>query len=198
MSNSPVLDRPSSTDPGHRSPHVRRRTWLVVATVSVVILVALGAALATGVFSGDEEANGDPTPGTAMPIADGEHFGSVSAFTLDELRFDPAELFHGQAATDAARADGELADGEELPNPFYIRDGDEPELTLPIADGFEATLIDGATLQPTSPLAPAELAALFQEGVSRDAYYGFAAEALPVVVTIDGGAVVSLVQQYLP
>jgi hypothetical protein len=198
MSNSPVLDRPSSTDPGHRPPHLSRRTWPAVVAVLVVLVVAVGLALATGLFDVGEEAADGPALETAMPIADGEHFGYVSAFTPSELTFGAAELFHDQAATDAARADGVLAEGDELPNPFYVREGDEPELTLPVADGFEATLIDGATLQPTPPMDATELASLFEDGATRDAYYGFGAEGLPVVLTIDGGTVVSLAQQYLP
>jgi hypothetical protein len=59
-----------------------------------------------------------------------------------------------------------------------------------LAPEFEAALIDGASIQPGSPLDAAGRARLFAGDAATDEYYGFTPDALPMTVTVLEGRVI--------
>ena len=129
-------------------------------------------------------------------LPDGEHFGFLTAFTPTQLTFDPAEVLGGDEATAAAIEDGELEPGEELPNPFFLRNPDPATVDLPVAATFTAQLIDNFEIAHR-PLTVDELAALYNGSDDTGWVYDLL-EHLPVDLTVEDGEVVSVVQHYLP
>lgn len=181
------------------------------ATVSLVLLVALavwgtawllngsgaGTERPVGEASADEDADADEGRGAEDVLADGEHFGFVSAFTVDAITFEPAEYLTGEEAREAAREDGQIGPDDDLPNDFYVRQAGSAELTLPVEAGFEASLLDNGDLDETHTLDAESMAGLYAGELDAPWMYD-ARERLPVVLRIEGGQVVGADQHYLP
>ena len=129
-------------------------------------------------------------------LQDGEHFGFLTAFTPTKLTFDPAEILFDEEATAAAIEDGELAPGQTLPNPFYVRNPDPTTVDLPIAATFTAQLIDNVDIAHR-PVTADELAALYDGSGDTTWVYGLL-EHLPAELTVDNGEVIRVVEIYLP
>lgn len=90
----------------------------------------------------------DPTttvsPSTSVPepstdvLADGTSFGYLESIDIEArtIRFDLAQLFQGDAAIEAARADGQIpADQDFIENDYYIRNVSSKLRTVPLASG---------------------------------------------------------------
>ncbi|MBT8208074.1 MAG: GerMN domain-containing protein, partial [Acidimicrobiia bacterium] len=148
-----------------------------------------------------------PTGGAsgAPPVLiDGDHqFGFVTGgdFRADEpadstFQVDYAEWFTGEAATAAAIEDGEIAEGETVPNDFYIRNQNPLIRELKVADGVSVWLLDGQLALQEYPLDW-----LIQLHVDNDvaSNYGAINPGTPYWFVLDAnGDIIQMVQQYTP
>jgi hypothetical protein len=135
-------------------------------------------------------------------LADGRHFGYVlSIDTVPDpatLEFDVAEFLVGEEANTAAVEDGEIAEGESVPNDYYIRNEDTLTQPLEISPDVEVTRVScPAGCEDGVPGEFAELAATFdgQEYDLTDPYRGSDTQYW---LTIDDDQVVVIAEQYLP
>ena len=114
------------------------------------------------------------------------------------LEFDVAEFLVGEEANTAAEEDGKLAEGEGVPNDYYIRNEDTLTQPLEISPDVEVTRVNCPTgCTDGVPGDFAELAATFdgQEYTLDDPYRGSDTQYW---LTIDDGEVVAIDEQYLP
>lgn len=131
-------------------------------------------------------------------LADGKRFGFVHHFDGTSLYFDPAEMFEDEAATTAAREDGEIGPGEDLPNPFYIRNRETGIIRVPVSAKLSITLMTsrGSSLSPHHRTA-SEFAALYCSADRPDWLYANP-EELPMNLVVVNGQVTRADEQYLP
>lgn len=133
----------------------------------------------------NEEASGSGcTPGSET-LTDGEWFGFVQVAESSQIEFDLACWFTGVAAADAAAEDGEES---PPPNDYYIRNVSSVVRQIPVAG---ATLVE-------------RLADSGGDNLAEVSYGNWASgwaevEYQPGVwVTVSGGEVVHIVEQYVP
>jgi hypothetical protein len=129
-----------------------------------------------------------------------EQFGFVRAIDESEIRFDPATMLTGEEAVEAARADGVLAEGETLPNDFYISNPDPDEIVANLDPDGAYYLIGfssyGGELV-NRQLSLDELVAVLN-GANTELFYGIIPGDVPMILTLDGDTAVAAHQQYLP
>ena len=132
----------------------------------------------------DEASGSGCTPGSAT-LPDGEWFGYVDAIRPAHLEFDLACWFSGTPAAEAAAEDGQES---PPPNDYYIRNISSETRTVPLSAAVEISeLVDrgGPDLRSVS----------FDEW--WPGWDGRAQEP-GVWITIDGGAIVGITEQYVP
>lgn len=142
-------------------------------------------------------------PATGGPVADGRHFGYVRAVgasaTPATLDIDIAEFLSGEEANAAAEEDGMIAEGEGVPNDYYIRNEDEGVVTLEVAADVSVTHIQCPdSCAEGIPGQFDAFAASFDdigEKTLNDEYRGAESQYW---ITVDGGQVVAIDEQYLP
>lgn len=166
---------------------VRRRPRLAPALLAVAAL--LGVLAATSLVS---SADDDRPPASAGP--DGtftaravDVFAASASVLLDEV-----EVLSGEEARRAAVDDGELPEGEDLPNDVYVRDVPGAERRVTVDPGAEVQLI-ACELDAPCDLAEVPLAD-FLQGRARAS----SGDHAVFTVTVEGGALVSIVEVYLP
>ncbi len=126
------------------------------------------------------------TPGTADSLPDGEWFGLVDEAAAEEIDFDLACWFSGDAAARAAAEDGQES---PPPNDYYVRNVNPTLRTLSVADDASVTWLpspgDPATEETVSysDWLDGRQARDFQPGVW---------------LTIEDGAIVDIREQYVP
>ncbi len=78
--------------------------------------------------------------------------GTVEGQAVQVVDFDEVELLTGDAANEAARADGLIGDDESVPNDYYIVDDDPSTVSLPVIPDGVVTLLEpgGAIPRPGS------------------------------------------------
>lgn len=183
-------------------------------------VVALAALLLTAACTGSEPAAlptaspstpsptpTDPSPPAPSPspsptqvgLEDGRHFGYVKSIDLagspETLVFDLAEFLQGEAANEAARDDGVIGEGEAVTNDYYIRNRNALLRTLDLDDDLELTVVDWdqCCLEIKGDLVL--FAAAFDEEDPTGTYRG---SRSPYWLTVAGGRVVGIEEQYLP
>jgi hypothetical protein len=132
-------------------------------------------------------------------VPDIEQFAFVRAIDQSEIRYDPATMLTGEAAAEAAQADGVLPEGETLPNDFYISNPDLEESVATLDPEGVYYLIgfgsyDGLV---NRQLSLEELVAVLN-GANPEAFYGIIPGDVPMILTLDGDIAVAARQQYLP
>jgi hypothetical protein len=138
---------------------------------------------------------------TTPPVyPDGVAFGWIRDTQAGEIAFDPAEFLTGDEAVTAAREDGVIGPDEDLPNDFYIRDEDPATTMIAVAPGAAVTVLafDESGTPAETGISYDDLAGLFDGRLDPAPYYGFGADGLPVWVTVSGGVVEEVAEQYLP
>ena len=160
-----------------------------------VVAVALVLALGLLVWVVAQAGDADQTAPPGGALADGTHFGFVSAFTSTRLTFEPAEFISGRDAQIAAVEDGELAPGQELHSDFYVRRLNSP-VELGVAPAFEGELLDNIAITHRE-VTRDEMVDLFAGTGDAGWVYGWL-EDLPVHLTLEDGEVVRAVEWYLP
>lgn len=200
----------------HEAPRQNGRRNVVIVVVIVLLLLLLGAGYLLA-NDGDEDPASpsvsptrssepspteDPTPSETAPptvtispepvvLEDGRHFvftNGAKTGANASLTFDLAEFYQGQDAIDAA-----TAHGDEATNDYYIVN-DNPKLrTLPVAPDVVVRYIPAMSC---CELKPGNFDA-FAEAVNDTNQTDYFIQA-PWWITVDGGQIVEIEQQYLP
>ena len=128
-----------------------------------------------------------------------EQFAFIHSIDESVISYDPAVMLSGEAAAEAASADGVLGAGESLPNDYYIGNPEEevatakldPEGTyVLIGFGRYGDLVDRQLTVPELVVA--------LNGADPEGFYGIVPGEVPMILTIEGNTVVAARQQYLP
>jgi hypothetical protein len=139
-------------------------------------------------------------------LSDGEHFGLVRQVTADSITFDPAVVLTGQAALDAARADGAIGPNETLDSDFYISLVEPHKVQVKVNPAASVMLLVSNTSPMSDEVVTYSQFVRFWQG-TEDAtrFYGplgvnaeLGSGALPMNVTVWNGQVQSGKQFYLP
>ena len=157
------------------------------AVVAVVCLLAVGC-------GGSEDADGS--------LADGRYYGYIRAVDVSSspaaIRFDQAEFLTGAEANRAALEDGVIAEGETVPNDYYVRNPDTTEVELPVASDVAVTRVEcngGCAEAVVGSFEPFAESFANGEPTLEDEYRGAQSQYW---VTVEGGTVVAIDEQYLP
>jgi hypothetical protein len=136
-------------------------------------------------------------------LVDGTYFGYIRAAnnlgrTID---FDVAQWFTGSAANSAAEQDGSIEPGEGVPNDYYVRNASTLVRTLPVVSEVAVTAtgcIGGCGIQFAGSFDG--LADSFDPNSNPhptldDQYRGPHSQYW---VTVEGGSVIRIDEQYVP
>jgi len=137
---------------------------------------------------------------TTAPAEQIEQFAFVRAIDNSEVRFDPATMLTGEEAVEAAQADGVLAEGETLPNDYYISNPDAEETVATLDPNGAYYLIGfssyGGELVDRQ-MSLDDLVAVLN-GANTELFYGIIPGDVPMILTLSGDTAVAARQQYLP
>jgi hypothetical protein len=154
---------------------------------------------ATGPTATGPTATGPITTGSEAEIEDGRHFGFIESVDLEALalEFDLAYFLTGEEANAAAEEHG---DEVPVPNDYYIVN-DNPKLrTLGVAPNLEIVLYDwDRCCDETIEGSLEGLAEAINGGepVTVDGHL-YQGPLSPYWLTVEGGAVTRIEEQYLP
>ena len=141
--------------------------------------------------------------GDGNPIADGRHFGYLSSVDVSStpatVQVDVAEFLSGEEANVAAAEDGAIAEGESVPNDYYIRNEAKDVVTLDVSGDVRVTHIQcPASCTDGIPGQFDAFAASFAdtgEKTLADEYRGAQSQYW---ITVREGEIVAIDEQYLP
>ncbi len=151
----------------------------------------------------------DPVVDTIPPVidttpepAEASRFGFVSIDRTSGdvvVDFDEAEMLTGDAAVEAAVEAGVIAEGEDLPNDFFIVDGGTGIEQLELADGVSIAVLSGDDAGATLDVDLDALADLYDGSYEGPAVYGIA-PGQPVAMNVHtaDGVVTAMEAVYLP
>lgn len=132
-----------------------------------------------------------PSPSGA-PLLDGRYFVYPKKVTGGStLTFDVAQFLTGTAAADAAKAHG---DESPPPNDYYIVNDDKKLTTFPVSS---AVVVRYIPLANCCNLKPGNFSA-WSEAVNGTAMTDYSGKNAPWWITIKGGSIVKIQQQFLP
>ena len=171
------------------------RPVLVVAPILVLAACGGGGSPTTT----NPVATTTSTTVTVTTAPEIDQFAFVRAIDESEIRFDPATILTGEEAAEAARDDGVLAEGEDLPNDFYISNPDIEETVATLDPDGTYVLVgfDRYNALIDRQVSLADLVAVLNGG-NAEAFYGIIPGDVPMNLTLVGGTVVSARQQYFP
>lgn len=156
------------------------------STSTTGVTTTVPSTTSTSVSSVVDEAGGSGcTPGPGQ-LPDGEWFGYAVAITPDEIEFDLACWFSGDAAATAASEDGEES---PPPNDYYIRNTNDLTRPLRVSDTAEVVWYPQVG-DPSS-----ETTTAYEDWVSQINERGF---MLGIWVEVEGGRVVEVEEQWVP
>jgi hypothetical protein len=139
----------------------------------------------------------------AQPIPDGTWFAFVTVGEDESgaitLGVDLADMLSGEEARVAAVEDGEISEGEDLPNDFYI-DNDEEVLELfHVSDDAQFALISGTDTSERVVVDAQVLADLYEGTYEGEPIYSIPpGTPIAMDVTITDGLVSGAEAVYLP
>ena len=136
-------------------------------------------------------------------LADGRHFGYVRSVDTSAspptIAVDTAAFLTGDEADRAAVKAGTVTEGEEAPNDYFVRNEHSLVIEMPVADGVRVRRIQCAPeCADDLPGTFEGFAAAFEAGGTpslADEYRGAASQYW---ITVEGGEVVAIEEQYLP
>lgn len=144
------------------------------------------------------------SPATGSPsepdLEDGRHFGYILEIDIEtepnSVLFDLAEFLTGEEANEAAVEDGVIAEGESVPNDYYIRNRNPMLRTLSLASEVSITVVNWESCCDSIPGELQAFAGAFSakdppQGIYRGTYS-------PYWLTVRGGRIVTIEEQYLP
>ena len=141
--------------------------------------------------------------GDSSPIADGRHFGYVQSVDASAnpatISVDVAEFLVGEEATAAAVEDGVIAEGEAVPNDYYIRNPAEDVVMLDVAEEVRVTHVqcpDSCT--EGLPGQFEAFAASFDDPGEKSLQDEYRGSQSQYWITVRDGEAVAIDEQYLP
>jgi len=137
------------------------------------------------------------------PVGDGRHFGyvkSVDASTTPAtIQVDVAEFLSGEEANAAAEEDGAIAEGEGVPNDYYIRNEEKDVVTLYVAGDVRVTHIQCPdSCVEGIPGQFDAFATSFDDTGEKSLADEYRGAQSQYWITVEGGEVVAIDEQYLP
>lgn len=176
------------TNQQHRTIHLRRR--IGVAALATALGVG-GLLLGDAVVDGPDTASAGAGQVDADRLPEGTSQARLMSASQDgTLLLDPLEVLSGEEAVRAARAAGEIVEGESLPNDVYLHDPDDRTVEMATTPAATVWLYD---CWSTCDLAEVPLVDVL---ANRITYYG---GTTPVIeVTVDDGVVTHISEIYLP
>jgi hypothetical protein len=143
-----------------------------------------------------------PTPSDSPPAAaheDGRYFGSIKSVDLSgdssSVVFDLAYFLTGDEGKKAAIEDGFIKKGEGLDNDYYIRNNNPLLRTLSLSAGASVEIVDWARCCESITGDLQAFADSFSPEMSGSGYRG---PSSPYWITLQGGRIVLVEEQYLP
>ena len=144
---------------------------------------------------GEDLSLSPPTPGPA----DGRHFGYIRSVDVvgRTLSIDMAEFLTGDAADKAAADAGEIAPGEDVPNDYFIDNGEEEYVTLPLTRNVGVRVVGDPPELVDGEFEPfAEAFTKRPDEIEPDSRYrGVTSQYW---LTVRDGEVAEIEEQYLP
>jgi hypothetical protein len=176
-----------------RRPHPREGRGLRRVALGVALLLAVscgGRSTPSATTAAPAVTVGPNTTGEA--VRDGRIFAEVDSIDASkrEVQFDVAEFLTGDAAEKAA-AD----EGGEVNNDYYIRNTTKRSDVLPFSDDVEVKVVDW---DHCCKVTDGDLATLAKSFESGGRYDDDAGGSGPFFLTVRGGMVVKIEEQYLP
>ena len=162
---------------------VAATTSTTVASTSTTVAATATTTTGSSVLDEAEGSGCSPGPG---PLGDGEWYGDVVTTGATSIEFDLACWFTGDAATRAAAEDGEES---PPPNDYYVRNDSDTLRTAPIGAGAEVIWFPEFG-DPTS-----EATTTYDDWIVAVEERGFLVASW---LTIEGGEVVSIREQWVP
>lgn len=169
-------------------------------TAALVALAVLAGCSDTGTDDGSTTTTTEPGESA---VEDGTWFAFVTVGEDEDgvttLGIDLAEMLTGEEAKQAAIEDGVIAEGEDLPNDFYI-DNDEVVLELVhAAEDARFLMISGEDVAEKVEVDAPLFAEIYQGTYSGTPLYGVVPQT-PVAmdVVVAGGLVTEATAVYLP
>jgi hypothetical protein len=139
-----------------------------------------------------------PSPSASPALAEGRSFGYIKSVDagVSTLVFDLAQFFTGEAANKAAQQDGVIGPGESVDNDYYIRNVNKLLRTVPIAQNVKISIVEWSnccdhTMSPNL----GTFAQAFPGPGPTDDFHG---PNSSYWLTVQGGAIVKIEEQYLP
>jgi hypothetical protein len=129
-------------------------------------------------------------------LPEGTSFAFIRYFDGTAAFVDPAQLLSGKAAVRAARDDGELAPGEDLADPFYIRNRDTTLVRIPTSGSLAVTLLDNRNAA-AHHLGANQFVELYC-GIPLPSWLYANPESLPAHLRVSKGRLIEAEEQYLP
>lgn len=163
----------------------------------------IGTLTAVGCSGAGSDGGTTTTVTQVQPIADGTWFAFVTVGEDETgemtLGIDLAEMLSGEEAKKAAVEDGEIAEGEDLPNDFYI-DNDEQTLELlHVSEDAQFALISGSDTSEKVLVDAPMLAEIYEGTYTGEPLYGVpSGTPIAMDVTIADGLVSGGEAVYLP
>lgn len=144
-----------------------------------------------------------PTAPTFSPsggtLEDGRQFGYIHDVQPVQdgfaIVFDLAQFLTGDEADQAAREDGVIGPGEHVPNDYYIRNVNPLLRTVFAPADVQLKIVDWKHCCDTIDGDMALFVQSFRAGSAGPNYRG---SASPYWLTVDGGDVTAIEEQYLP
>jgi hypothetical protein len=123
----------------------------------------------------------------------------VRAVDGSTLRVDVAEFLTGDEAERAAVAAGAIAEGEDVPNDYFVRNDDESTVAVPVADEVRVLHVQckGACEEDVEGDFGG-FAAAFGDEANRDLTDEYRGAASQYWLEIDSGEVTEIDEQYVP
>ena len=141
--------------------------------------------------------------GDSQPVADGRPFGYVQAVdtgaTPATIEVDLAEFLTGDDAYTAAVEDGAIAEGEAVPNDYYIRNPAKDLVTLDVAEDVRVTHIQcPASCTDGIPGQFEAWAESFDDPGEKTLMDEYRGSQSQYWTTVRDGEAVAIDEQYLP
>lgn len=167
---------------------------------ALVALAVLAGCSDTGTDEGSTTTTTEPgEPG----LEDGTWFAFVTVGEDEDgamtLGIDLAAMLTGEEAREAAVEDGAIAEGEELPNDFYIDNDDVVLELLHAAEDARFVMISGEDVARRVQVDASLFAEIWEGTYSGDPLYGVAAQTpMAMDVVVADGLVTEATAVYLP
>jgi hypothetical protein len=138
-----------------------------------------------------------------QPIPDGTWFGFVTVGEDESgaitVGVDLADMLSGEEARAAAVEDGQIGEGEDLPNDFYIDNDEEVLELLHVSDDAQFDLISATDISQKVLVDAETLAEVYEGTYSGEPIYGIPpGTPIAMDVTITDGLVSGADAVYLP